>query len=125
MSVWHGCLWGRREGSWLWGMMGVTCGSTPRTWVPACAGKTEEVGCGMRRKDGVVGVALRLTPGRVLNPPLRGVYGSCMGTCGFDECALTRASPLRAPTRSPYERCVSMRVDGVRPQARSLTLMSI
>ena len=26
--------------SWLWGMMGVTCGSTPRTWVPAFAGKT-------------------------------------------------------------------------------------
>ena len=22
------------------GMMGVTCGSTPRTWIPACAGKT-------------------------------------------------------------------------------------
>ena len=41
----------------MWGMMGVTCGSTPRTWVPACAGKTEEVGCGMRRGDGL-GVAV-------------------------------------------------------------------
>ena len=32
---------GDGKGSWLWGMMGVTCGSTPRTWIPACAGKTE------------------------------------------------------------------------------------
>ena len=48
-------------------MTGVTCGSTPRTWVPACAGKTvggvgddggfvrfhaPHLGSGLRRKDG-------------------------------------------------------------------------
>ena len=51
-------------------MTGVSCGSTPRTWVPAFAGKTEEgpemtgddggyvrfraphLGSGLRRKDG-------------------------------------------------------------------------
>ena len=54
----------RKEGS---GMTGVAWGSTPRTWVPACAGKTEggvgdeggyvrfrdpHLGSGLRRKDG-------------------------------------------------------------------------
>ena len=29
--------------SWLWGMMGVTCGSTPRTWVPATPGSLSTV----------------------------------------------------------------------------------
>ena len=40
--------------SWLWGMMGVTCGSTPRTWIPAPE----------RRKEGsgMTGVTCDTTP---------------------------------------------------------------
>ena len=43
----------RRRGT---GMTGVAWGSTPRTWVPACGGKMEEVGCGVRWEGGLRGL---------------------------------------------------------------------